>query len=404
MARHVPIVLSALLATILAAPGRAAAQESNFGPSASEHSPATAAGWIFTPSLVYSASWDDNVLIRGRGDQPIRDYQNVVNPRASLDFNGRRGQFDVSYDGAFLMYRQFNDLNSYEQHASISARRLVGRHVALFVRDSAAVVPTTELVQFVGVPFARTGSAIEDFHSGVEAAFTRRTSIVASYNFQWVRFDENQAFASVLRGGHSHGGTIVFRHGLTDRTTLTADYALQHATVANGEEIFDVQNTAVGFEYRLSEYTRVFAAAGVARLGVSTFGPARTGPAWRAGLTRQIGKAGIDLSYSRSFVPSYGFGGTLQNEDVTARLRLPLSRRLYTQTATSWRSDQPLTTGELKLHSLWIETAVGYAWQPWLRVEAFYGGTHQRIDRPGGALDRNRVGVQIVTTNPMRVR
>ena len=65
-------------------------------------------------------------------------------------------------------------------------------HVALFARNSAADVPTTELQEFVGVPFVRTGSRIDDLRGGVEAAFTKRTSMVVSYDFQWVDFDRNR--------------------------------------------------------------------------------------------------------------------------------------------------------------------------------------------------------------------
>jgi hypothetical protein len=47
---------------------------------------------------------------------------------------------------------------------------------------------------------------------------------------------------------------------------------------------------------------------------------------------------------------------------------------------------------------------VGYAATPWVRFEAFYGGTHQTIDRPGGTLGRNRIGFQVTTAKPVRVR
>ena len=39
-----------------------------------------------------------------------------------------------------------------------------------------------------------------------------------------------------------------------------------------------------------------------------------------------------------------------------------------------------------------------------MRVEGFYGRTQQKIDRPGGRLERNRIGVQVVTAKPMRIR
>jgi len=366
-------------------------------------SPTIHAGWVFTPSFVYSLGWDDNVLVMGNGDNQIGDALNVVNPRGTLNFLGKTGDFNVAYDGAFLLYRELGTLDSYDQHASLSGRRYLSPHVSLFVRNSLALTPTTAVAELVGVPFLRTGSEIDDGHAGIEAKLSRQMSIVASLDLQWVRFDNNE-FASQLQGGRSVGGTFSFRDALTQRTSIVADYNLQHATVAGGREVFDVQNGAVGVEQRLSAQLRVYGLAGIARVGVSTFGPARTGPALRAGLTRDFQTAGVDVLYNRSFVPSYGFGGTMQNEDLTGRLRLPLTRRLYTQSSISFRTDQPLTTGELNLNSRWIEATLGYMCRPWLHIEGFFANTHQDIDRPGGTMDRNRVGIQIVTTSPMRVR
>src|SRR6185503_21362572 len=126
--------------------------------------------------------------------------------------------------------------------------------------------------------------------------------------------------AAELLGGHSHGASLTLRHQVNPRLTLTGDYALQHAVLLDGES-FDVENSSVGVEYKLSESTRVFAAGGISRLGVTQFSTDRTGPAWRMGLLRNVRRASLDLHYSRSFVPSYGFGGTMQNEEVTGRLQ-----------------------------------------------------------------------------------
>ena len=130
----------ALTAAAVSWPSAAAAQESNFVPVASANQQAPA-GWSFTPSITYAASWDDNVLIRGRGDSPATDLLNVINPRGTLDLNGRRGQLALSYDGAFVRYRNLGTLDSYDQHASLLGRRLLSPHVALFVRNTAASVP-----------------------------------------------------------------------------------------------------------------------------------------------------------------------------------------------------------------------------------------------------------------------
>src|SRR5258706_1829995 len=162
------------------------------------------AGWMFVPSFGYSGVWDDNALVRGRGDT-TPDYANTLNPRALLDYTSRRTQFIGTYDGTFVAYRQLNALNSFDQRANVSARRLMTPHFAVFTRGSLASSPTTELLELVAVPFVRLGSRLADLKSGVEMAFTKRTSLAASYNLQWVDFDRDPLLGIELLGGHSQG-------------------------------------------------------------------------------------------------------------------------------------------------------------------------------------------------------
>jgi hypothetical protein len=400
---RVPRALASLFLTIgLAAP--LAAQTSNFAPVAPDASKPRGGGWTITPTFVYSASLDDNVLIRGENDQPTGDFTNTVNPRGTLTYTGRRTRLDMSYDGAFLMYREFSTLNSYDQRASAFLHHLLSKHVALFVNETVALLPTTEFVELVGVPFVRTGSKVQDLRGGIEIEATKRTSISASYDFNYTQFDTNGDPATQLLGGHSHGATVIWRRLMSPRTTIFADYDLQRATVTGGGSPFNVQNWVAGVEQKLSAMVRIYGAVGIARLGVNSFGPPHTGPAWRAGLTRQFEKAGVDVDYSRSLVPSYGFGGTLQNEEITGRVRLPLTRRVSAQGSVAWRSNQSLIVTEPNLHTRWIEGSIGYGFNPWLRVEGFFASSQQNIDRPGGLVDRNRIGVQVITSNPLRVR
>src|SRR5262245_55013046 len=241
------------------------AQQIDHGASpASAPSPSGAAttpvgGWVLTPALAVSTSWDDNVLIKGEGDDTQSDMLNVVNPRVNVDFTGRRGQFAGNYDGAFLLYRDLNSLNSYDQRASASGRRLITPHVALFAHNSLAIVPTTALIELVGVPFERTGSTLDDARGGGEAALSKRTKLVAAYHFQYIDFDRNQ-FSFQLRGGHSHGAGGGVRHLLSPRTTLTADADFEHALVGLVNDVFDIFNSSVGLEQKVSETVRIYGA------------------------------------------------------------------------------------------------------------------------------------------------
>lgn len=374
-------------------------------------------GWVFTPSMTYSAGYDDNVLIRGQGDDVRGDVLNVIGPAADLSFIGKRSQFVANYSGGFQMYRTLGTLNNYEQHASVFAQRKLAKHFALFARQSYSATPTTEIIQLIGVPYVRTGSQVNNTRGGFENQFTKRLTLTASYDFQWVKFDA-AAYGVALLGGHSHGGNVSLKYQIDERTAVTADGDAQFATVNGPLQFVDVwyaaahgalqdfttENANVGIERKLSDTFRVFAAGGVSHLVVSGFAPARTGPAWRVGATKSYGQTYVDVVYARSFVPSFGFGGTLQNEEVSAHVRMPLSRRTYASGGLAWMRNEPLVHGQLNLNSLWVEGIVGYSVSQWLRVEGFYGGVRQTIAQAGGILDRNQFGVQIVTAKPMRIQ
>jgi hypothetical protein len=84
---------------------------------------------------------------------------------------------------------------------------------------------------------------------------------------------------------------------------------------------------------------------------------------------------------------------------------MPFARnRLYWQAGLSWRRNEPLTPGAPSLQSLWLQTSAGYSFERWLRLEAYYWRSQQDSQLSGGRVDRNRVGVQVVTAAPMRFR
>jgi hypothetical protein len=128
------------------------------------------------------------------------------------------------------------------------------------------------------------------------------------------------------------------------------------------------------------------------------------GPAWRLGMAHTYRTTTFDVNYSQSFVPQYGFGGTLQNEEINSHVQAPLARRVTAAGSVAWRKNQSLVLTEPTLNSFWFEASVGYAVSPWLRVEGFYSGVRQTINRPGGELNRNVVGVQFTTAKTMRIR
>jgi hypothetical protein len=361
-------------------------------------------GWSLTPAMGISQTWDDNVTLKGPGDNPVSDVINVVNPRAELNFNGPRGQLAARYDGSFLRYRSSTTLDSYEQQGSIAAKRRLSKNTALFFGGGASVAPTTQLLQLTAVPYVRAGARTEDAKVGVESVFSKRLSIVVAAHGQEVRFDDNAPFANLLLGGTSVGAGFGLRERLTESMTFTADYDGQRANIGERHDIFIIQNATIGVERQLTRTMRIAGGVGVARLDAPSFGFSKTGPSYRFGLSRDLRSSVIEVLFFRSFVPSWSFGGTTQNEEATVRLRVPLSRRLYMQSLVSWRNDDPLLEVTPPLRSTWIQGTVGYTARPWMRIEGYYLGTRQTVVTPDALLTHNQIGLQVIASKPVRLR
>lgn len=392
----------AAVAGVLLLAATAAAQQTDLGDLTGAQ-PSATPGWAVTPMLVLSHTYDENVLLHGPGDPQNRDSIDIINPRADLRYNGPHATFSVRYDGAFARYNSLSDLNSYTQRATVSGKRQLSKRLSFFLDASATAAPTTEVLELSGVPFVRTGVFTDAIRTGFETSVTSHTNISIDARLEHAQFDATQQFKDVLVGGNSVAADLSVRHRISGKTTLTADLDAQRATLGPAREPFDIQHATAGAERQFSEHVRLFAAGGISRLGPSAFGPERIDPSWKLGLIQRYRTAIIELSYNRSFVPSFGFGGTTQNEEFLGRVHLPITRAIYTTDLVSWRRNDPLVIDVSHLRALWVEVSVGYAARPWIRIEGFFNGTRQDAG-VSSALTHNQYGIQVITSTPVRIR
>jgi hypothetical protein len=365
--------------------------------------PAVANGWIFTPAFGYSSVYDDNPLVAGQEADQQQDMTLVFSPSGSLAYNGRRGFVSASYAGGLLHYRQFSGLDSYEENAYASARRLITHHTTLTSNFSFSQVPTTEAQMLVGVPFVRVGARLAQFGGGVDHMLAKHTTLSGSYMFQIVDFDQDPITGQVLFGGHGQTASTRLEHALSERLSIDASYDIQQAMVVASSP-FHTQNLLGGVTWDLSEATTVFGAFGLASHNAAD-DPAvdRRTPTWRMGASRHFDSSVAQVTYSRSFMPSFGIDAPIRADDVSTSLQVPLGQRLMATGSWVWHTDQSVLDTSQTLTSHWLTATLGYAIQRWIRVEGFYAGTHQTLDRPGGTVNRNRLGFQISTSKPLRM-
>ena len=273
------------------------------------------------------------------------------------------------------------------------------RHVTLF---SAPVFEACAELLTVGCRVR--GSTSQTIYGGVDAALSKRLTLSASYNFQVVDFEQTVPFNPNLVGGHSNSARVNVKRAVSPRMSVTANYNLEVATVGPVADAFKIHSAEGGVEYQVSDHLRVFGSGGIAHVAVNLVSAARTGPSLHAGAVRDFQKGTVDVGYSRSFVPSYGFGGTQENEELTGHVHVPLAQFVYAQSSLAWRRNEPLVFNGPKLRTIFVQASIGYRLAPWAAVEGFYDSNAQEIAGPGGEVNRRRIGAQIITTKPMRIR
>ena len=227
---------------------------------------------------------------------------------------------------------------------------------------------------------------------------------------QWIEFenDENEPISPIppsselLLGGHSHGGAGQLRHRLSQRVSIGADYDIQRAIVAGGTETFDVQSALAVTQFALGPTVSASFGYGHAWLTAGRDGFTDNGPAVDVGLEWTGRHSGATLRYGRTFLPSFGFGGTFQNEELRASLRMALSRSLQWSGSFAISDNDPLEPGDPSLRSISARTALGWVIKRRLRFDAFVQHVSQDSGLAGGHVLRTRAGVQATVSQTVR--
>src|SRR5687768_14753610 len=173
------------------------------------------AGWVFTPSISFGGTWDDNVLLVNPGTNPPSDYGSPIGPSVSLGYNGKRTRFSTGYNGSMMRYVTLDDLNTFQQSLRAMLEHRHSARLSFFAQESFASAPTTDVLQLAGVPFYRTGSRSNAASGGVQAALAKHTTLRSAYTLRSVAFDRNQLSGTQLQGGHSHEVTTTLERMLS---------------------------------------------------------------------------------------------------------------------------------------------------------------------------------------------
>ena len=362
-------------------------------------------GWSFTPSVALGTAYDSNVALSApRADlgRTEGDSLFVIVPGGQLEFHNRRTDFTANYRGFLRRYTDVQGLDGYDQRASVGVRRVVKRRLTFFLRSIYNDSPTTDDVELNGVLFRRTGSQTNTAAAGGEYRINKFLTFATRYDGTWVQFDRPDI---LLTGGWIHGIRNELSYRLGDRISLGGEYGYRHATLDKATRQFDFQDAGGVVHFVVGPHTKAHASAGVASLTDGNLHQTRTGPYVRLSLEHGIEAATIGASFERQFVPSFGFGGASNSQELRGFVNMPLRhRRFYTQGSAAWRRSLPFEFDALQLDTIWVRSTFGYTASRWMRVEANYTFTRQDSIVTGGEVDRHRIGVQFVISQPMRIQ
>jgi len=400
--RQAPALLAAILT--LTAAAEAAAQLSEGG------TPVRPPGWSVTPAIGVSEMWDDNPTLAGEGDVRFGDFVTAVRPSLGLDFRGKQTTVRTDYAGSFDFYRDQVGLNTRDHRGGLDFTHQATKRLQFFAHDQATVSPTTaDALDVNATVLRRQTTRMNAFGGGFEALLGRQTMLRGTYASQWIEFaDDDEAdsplppSSELLLGGHSHAGGAEVRHRLNRRLSIGGDYDLQHAIVAGGTETFDVQSALAVSQITMGPSLTANLGYGHAWLTAGRSGFTDSGPAIDLGLDWSGRHSGAALHYGRTFLPSFGFGGTFQNQEIRASVRTTLSRALQWTGSVAASRNEPLEPGDPTLRSLSANTALGWTIKRRLRVDAFVEHVSQDSGLAGGHVLRTRAGVQGTVSQTVR--
>jgi hypothetical protein len=403
-----PRYLLAAAAVAAAATGASAQQQAAVASTGYE--PSYRPGWTLTPSFGVSQTYDDNISLFAvrTAEESNNDLVSSYFPGADLHYSGPHTTVGAAYTGSFLAYRTFNVLNSWDQRGRVYARRQESERLKWAATANAAKVPTTDAVDLGGIPYRRTGATMADARGGLDYRLDPRNDLTASIGYQSVRFDRPEVPGGFLQGGHALDAIAGWRHHLNGRLGVGADYAWRRAIAIDQEEAFAIHSMEGAVDYQLSPTWSIAASAGVVVLQQNALTEGKTGPGWRVAAERHRANTTLNGWYLRSYVPSFAFGGTITSQELGFGMHAPLfrSRYWFTEQSAVFRDDRPLTDllNQLPLRSLRTNSVIGWAPVPWARVEGYYSRTQQSSLRFGGQVYRNRIGIQLVTSKPLRIQ
>ena len=380
-------------------------------PSPFQREARTTAGWVFTPGASVGALWDSGIQTDADPvvEALFQKWVVLANPHAELDFNGRRTHFNLGYSGSFEKY--WTSSLNWVQSGRAGVTHTLTSRLNISGDTAYSVVPTTDRLQLVNgaVPYLPVNSRWIEAGGGFTFRASTRTTINGGYRFQSVTFDADTPTLGgfdQLRDGYTQSQSVGFMREFSTRLSLGASGQYRRDNIGEVEYQFEVKTVSGDFSYRLNSSTSIFGGGGASSLESPNTGEGTTAPTFHVGFNRLMRTFRMNASYSRGFEQLFGFGSLVGSDTFSGGAFVPLADRLYyldaSLTYTHADPGRGLGIG-FEYTTLWSNVAVGRQLTPYLRGEGFVSFAHQSSNGPDST-QHTRIGIQIVTSKPMRIQ
>src|SRR5262249_18258673 len=151
--------------------------------------PSFRAGWTITPTLGFGATYDDNISLFGvnTAEGQNNDVIAAYFPELDVHFSGKHTHFDSNYSGSFLDYRTYSGgcidsapysgVDGWDKRGRIEFRREESAKLKWNAIASVARLPSTDLVDFGGIPYRRSGAETADGRAGFDYVLSNRDAL-----------------------------------------------------------------------------------------------------------------------------------------------------------------------------------------------------------------------------------
>ena len=356
-----------------------------------ELQPSRPAPLTFTPSVSVFEEYNDNVFLDNRDRRS--DWITGIAPGFALALQSEAYKLRVGYNFTAELYARESRLNEVfdRQNLYLDGTYRVAKELTLSLTDYFIEDVNTNLVSASGLATGRSRAWNNAVTPGVVWEPSPVWTLRFSGTYELQRFDERTLADSDvyrLRGAAERR--------LTGRLTGMAGYEFGFFDIAHEPSV--VTHTPwLGARYRFTPTLTGSVSAGPT-VTVEEGGSTRLGPAVRAELRQQFSLGSASFGYDRTVTTAGGLGGTIDNDSVTALLRIQkLARGLTVDFAPRYTHARS-ADGRIDAHTWNVALRSAYQATTWLSVYLGYAFFEQRSSTGGaGDIDQNRVsfGVQI---------